>query len=267
MFSSRLPKILAAVLIFPLLGLVACAPPAEEATEATAEVTPQPAPSSPPWERLEAPADLPTDRPLNVGFLIIDGVYNTELTAPYDIFQHTIFHTDPGMTTFTVAPAAVPVKTFEGLILTPQYTFADAPPIDILVVPSAEHNMDTDLENVELIDWVRETGENAHYVISLCDGAFVLAKAGLLEGRAVTTFPGDQDTFAEMFPELDLRRGVSFVHDGKALTSEGGAKSFDVAMYVADHLYGEKIAQNIGRGLIIDWPPTSYDMSAVVVAP
>jgi transcriptional regulator GlxA family with amidase domain len=212
-----------------------------------------------------APADLPRDRALSAGFLVIEGVYNTELTAPYDILQHTIFHTKPGIEVFTVSPDGAPLRTFEGISIDPHHSFADAPPIDILVVPSAEHNLDTDLENAALIGWVRETGEKARFVISLCDGAFVLAKAGLLDGRKVTTFPGDQDRFAEMFPQHDLVRGVSFVHHGKALTSEGGAKSFDVAMYLVEHLYGEEVARRVGRGLIISWPPS--DMPALVVQP
>jgi hypothetical protein len=85
-------------------------------------------------------------RELAVGFLIVDGVYNTELTAPYDVFQHTIFHTNPGMRVFTVAPSLEPVRTFEGLRIVPDFTYQSAPPIDVLVVPSAEHSMDTDLE-------------------------------------------------------------------------------------------------------------------------
>ncbi|MEE8524796.1 MAG: DJ-1/PfpI family protein [Thermoanaerobaculia bacterium] len=220
---------------------------------------------APPWPRVEVVADLPRDRALQVGFLIVDGVYNTELTAPYDIFQHTVFHSGPGMEVFTVSPEGQPVRTFEGLEIGAHHSFESAPPIDVLVVPSAEHNMDTDLENEELIAWVRETGERAFYVVSLCDGAFVLAAAGLLDGVACTTFPSDQDRFAEMFPHLDLRREVSFVHDGKALTSQGGARSFDVSMYLADLLYGEDAARGIGRGLIIAWPPAPGTMPAVVV--
>lgn len=226
------------------------------------------------WPQVDAP-DLPDDRRLNVGFLIIDGVYNTELTAPYDIFQHTIFHVEterygakrPGMETFTVSPDGESVQTFEGLSVGAHYSFANAPPIDVLIVPSAEHNMDSDLENEELISWVKKTGEKSLFVMSLCDGAFVLAKAGLLDGRVVTTFPGDQDRFAEMFPKLDLRRSVSFVHDGKILTSEGGAKSFDVAMYLVDVLYGTAVAKGVGGGLIIDWPPTAEEMPALVIPP
>ncbi len=249
------------VLILVLFATQGCTPqvPAEDAVPEAAVST------DPPWPRLEPPAGLPRDHALQVGFLIIDGVYNTELTAPYDVFQHTIFHSPPGMEVFTVSPDGGPVTTFEGLVIDAHHSFADAPPIDVLVVPSAEHNMDTDLENEELISWVRDVGGQADFVMSLCDGAFVLAKAGLLDGVASTTFPGDQDRFAEMFPHLDLHRGVSFVHDGKALTSEGGAKSFDVAMYLADHLYGEKAAQGIGRGLIIAWPPAAESMPALVV--
>jgi transcriptional regulator GlxA family with amidase domain len=207
--------------------------------------------------RVPPPEDLPTDRALRAGFLILDGVYNSELVAPYDIFHHTPFHTNPGagIEVFTVSPDGEPVVTFEGLTLTPHYGFDDAPDIDILVVPSAEGSMDRDLENREMIEWVRRTGESAHYVVSLCDGAFVLAEAGLLDGRAVTTFPGDQDRFAEAYPELDLRREPGFVHDRDVLTSQGGAKSYDVAIYLVDQLFGEEVARGVGRGLIIDWPP------------
>ena len=107
---------------------------------------------------------------------------------------------------------------------------------------SAEGSMDKDLENTALMDWVRQVGSQARFVVSLCDGAFVLASAGLLDGRRCTTFPGDQDRFAETYPELDLVRGVSFVHDGPVLTSEGGAKSYDVAMYLVDHLYARAMS-------------------------
>ncbi len=191
---------------------------------------------------------------LQVGFLIVDGVYNTELTAPFDIFQHTIFHAQPGMEVFTVAPSLAPVKTFEGLRILPDYTFKNSPPIDVLVVPSAEHSMDTDLANAELIAWVRSTGQRARYVLSLCDGAFVLAQAGLLDGRAATTFPADIPRFRELFSAtVDVRAGVSFVHDGSAITSVGGAKSFDSALYLCELLYGAEAARGIARGLVIDW--------------
>ena len=212
----------------------------------------QPQPNKP------APADVPTDKKLNAGFLLIDGVYNSELMAPYDIFQHTIFHAEGGISVFTVSPTGSLVTTFEGLKIKPDYTFDNHPPIDILVVASAEHNMDTDLEDERLISFVSQAGADASYAMSLCDGAFVLAKAGLVEGKVSTTFPSDIGRYREMFPHLDVREDLSFVHDGSLLTSAGGAKSYDVALYLVEELYGEKVAKGVGRGLVIDWNRSDY---------
>lgn len=240
------PRLTLALVFTPLLLAACLNAPSTQADTATEAVSSAPD---------VAPDELPADRPLRAGFLVIDGVYNSELMAPYDVLQHTVFHTQPGIETMTVSPDGKPVTTFEGITIQPHHSFETAPPLDILVVPSAEHNMDSDLENETLIAWVRETGRKARFVMSLCDGAFVLAKAGLLDGHAATTFPSDQRRFAEMFPKVDLRINVSFVHDGRMLTSEGGAKSYDVAMYLVDLLYGEKATRGIGRGLLIEWPP------------
>ncbi len=192
----------------------------------------------------------------NVAFLIMDGVYNTELTAPYDIFQHTVFRDSiKAMNVFLVANTLQPVTTFEGIRLLPDFNYLsdNLPPIDILVVPSAEHHLDTDLQNEALIRFVRETGQKAQFVTSHCDGAFVLAKAGLLDGVVCTTFPSDIQKMREMFPHLDVRENVLFVHDGKFITSAGGAKSFEAALYLTEWLYGPEITRQLAKGLVIDW--------------
>lgn len=191
-----------------------------------------------------------------VAFLLMDGVYNTELTAPYDIFQHTIYRDSiRPMRVFTVADTHAPVRSFEGLRLLPDYNYlTDAlPPIDILVVPSAEHQLDTDLENQALLDFVRRTAAGAQFVTSHCDGAFVLAEAGLLDGRVSTTFPSDITAMRERYPDLDVRDSVLFVHDGPYITSSGGAKSFEAALYLTEHLYGAAVARRLAKGLVIDW--------------
>lgn len=195
------------------------------------------------------------DRVLNAAFLIVDGVYNSELIAPMDVLQHTIFHNDSGVNVFTVAPSLQAIKTFEGLRILPDYSFnSDSlPVIDILIVPSAEYSMTSDLENTELIDFVKSSGKKALYVMSLCDGAFVLAKAGMLDTYHCTTFPGDIQKFKETFPKLTVHEEVSFVHDTRMITSAGGAKSYDPALYLVQLLYGKKTAEGIGKGLVINW--------------
>jgi len=195
----------------------------------------------------------------NVAFLIMEGVYNTELTAPYDIFQHTIFRENiKAMNVFTVANTDNPITTFEGMRLLPDYNYLkdELPKIDILVIPSAEHHLDTDLEDEAMINFVKEVDKTAQFMTSHCDGAFVLAKAGLLNNSVSTTFPSDIDKMRSMFPDLDIRKEVLFVHDGKYITSAGGAKSFEAALYLAEHLYGKEIAQSLAGGLVIDWDVT-----------
>ncbi len=192
----------------------------------------------------------------NVAFLIMDGTFNTEFTAPFDIFQHTKYRKNiKAMNTFTVANTLEPITTFEGVRILPDfdYTKDSIPQIDILVVPSAEHHLDTDLKDSVMVNFVKKVDKTALYMTSHCDGAFVLAKAGLLNEVASTTFPSDIETYKKMFPQLHVKDSVLFVHDGKYITSAGGAKSFEAALYLCEFLYGKEIARSLASGLVIDW--------------
>ena len=210
-------------------------------------------------KRVPQSVDL-VDGRYNVAFLVMDGTFNTEFTAPFDIFQHTIYRENiKAMNVFTVAESLDPITTFEGVRILPDFSYknSDLPKIDILVVPSAEHHLDTDLENVEMIDFVKQTSEKALYITSHCDGAFVLAKSGILDGVESTTFPGDIDKYKLTFPELTVHKDVFFVHDGRFITSSGGAKSFEAALYLTELLYGAEVARSIAGGLVIDWDLSS----------
>ncbi len=192
----------------------------------------------------------------NVAFLIMNGTFNTEFTAPFDIFQHTKFRKGiKAMNTFTVANTLEPITTFEGVRILPDfdYTKDDLPKIDILVVPSAEHSMDSDLKDEVMINFIKQIDKSALYMTSHCDGAFPLAKAGILDSVASTTFPSDIENYKAMFPNLDIKDNVLFVHDGKYITSAGGAKSFEAALYLCEILYGKDIAKSLAKGLVIDW--------------
>ncbi|ALM09213.1 glutamine amidotransferase [Sediminicola sp. YIK13] len=192
----------------------------------------------------------------NVAFLIMDGTFNTEFTAPYDIFQHTQFREGiKAMNVFTVANTLKPITTFEGLRILPDYDYTedDLPKIDILVVPSAEHHLDSDLRDTTMINFIKMVDKKAQFMTSHCDGAFVLAKAGILDNSTSTTFPSDIETYQKKFPNLKVQDSVLFVHDGKYITSAGGAKSFEAALYLCELLYGKEIAQSLAKGLVIEW--------------
>ena len=199
--------------------------------------------------------ELPEEK-YNVALLVMDGTFNTELTAPMDIFHHTKFRDSiKPMNVFTVANTLEPIKTFEGLKVLPDFNYTSRmlPSIDILIIPAAEHNLDSDLEDAVLLNFIRKTAKNAIYVASHCDGAFVLAKTGLLNGKESTTFPGDIENYKIMFPNLIVHKNVLFVHDDKFITSAGGAKSFEASLYLCELLYGKKIANQLAEGMVINW--------------
>lgn len=181
-------------------------------------------------------------RTLSVGFVVVDGVHGAELALALDVCDRA------GSQVFTVARSLEPVRTSEGLRLLPDHAFGDAPAIDVLVVPGAEH-----AEDAERIEFVRDRGSKARQVVSLGDGAFVLARAGLLDGRACTTLPADADRLRKAFPRLRVEEGPSFVHDGLAITSVGGARSGEAALYLTELLHGAEAARGVARGLGIDW--------------
>ncbi len=192
----------------------------------------------------------------NVAFLIMEGTYNTEFTAPYDIFQHTKYRKGiKAMNTFTVANTLEPITTFEGLRILPDFDYLKdtLPLIDILVIPSAEHHLGKDLKDTAMLNFVKMVDQNAIFMTSHCDGAFVLAKAGLLNKVASTTFPSDIEKYKQMFPHLNVKDSVLFVHDGKYITSAGGAKSFEASLYLCEYLYGKEVTKSLARGLVIDW--------------
>lgn len=195
----------------------------------------------------------------NVAFLIMNGTYNTEFTAPFDIFQHTKFRKGiKAMNTFTIANTLEPITTFEGVRILPDYDYTKdkLPKIDILVVPSAEHHLDTDLKDSVMLKFVHKVDKEALFMTSHCDGAFVLAKAGVLDNVISTTFPSDIELYQKTFPHLNVKDSVLFVHDDKYITSAGGAKSFEASLYLCEILYGKEIAESIAKGLVIDWDLT-----------
>ncbi len=210
--------------------------------------------SEPPVSSTEAQETVAPSGVLTAGFVGIETVYNSELMAPYDVLQHSVFRDSVNyVETFIVSPDGQPFTTFEGITIVPHYSFDEAPPIDILVIPSTGGSMTADLENEALMTWLKEAVERARYVITVCDGAFPLAATGALDGRTATTFPGDRDRLAAMFPNIEVRYDANFVVDGKFVTSVGGARSYEPALYLVETLYGSEHVQRTAEGLVLDW--------------
>jgi len=195
--------------------------------------------------------------PLQTGFVVIDGVFNSELIAPFDILEHSRYRKQrPIFRCFIVSPDGKPVRTAEGLVISADYSFENCPALDVLVIPSTETSMSKDLEAGPYMNWIRARVDQARVVITLCDGAFPLAQTGRLDGKHATTFPGDQQVFAERFDKIKVHREVWFVQDGKFITSVGGAKSYEPALYLAHMWFSQTYAKSLAGGLVIDWDLT-----------
>ncbi len=117
------------------------------------------------------------------------------------------------MNLITVANTDQTITTFEGIRILSDYNYLkdSLPKIHILVVPSAEHHLNFDLEDTAMIEFLKRLDKKATYIISHCDRTFILVKAGVLKDKVSTTFPSDIDKMRTMFPELDIRKEVLFL--------------------------------------------------------
>jgi transcriptional regulator GlxA family with amidase domain len=190
----------------------------------------------------------------NVGILIFNDLFITEFVAPFDVYKHV----KDKMNVFLVAPTMDPITSYEGIVIHPHFSFASAPNIDVLVVPSGNQSMTADLEKKEYIDFVKKTAAEADYVTSHCWGAFTLAEAGVLNGKQATTFPTSTRDMAKSYANVNVVEDRRFVEDGNIITSNGGVAAFEAALAVVEKLYGKAEAEKVAAGLVFAPQNLSY---------
>ncbi len=190
------------------------------------------------------PSKAPATPNKKVAFLIFNGAEVIDFTGPYEMFGVLC-------DVYTVGETRDPVTTSMGLTVVPKYTFADAPRPDVLVVPGGAVKAST--ENQALLKWVSDTTARDQITMSVCNGAFILAKAGLLDGLTATTTAGNIDRLAEQFPRTKVVRDQRFVDNGKIVTTGGLSAGMDGALHVIGRLLGEGAAQNTALIEEYDW--------------
>lgn len=126
----------------------------------------------------------------NLAILLFDDVEVLDFCGPFEVFSVAgPFVDPPAFRVYTVAETTKPVLARNGLSVNPHYALADAPPPDILLIPGGLGTR-REMHNGELIDWIRDRSKTAELVLSVCTGALLLAKAGLLDGLEATTHRG-----------------------------------------------------------------------------
>jgi transcriptional regulator GlxA family with amidase domain len=185
--------------------------------------------------KLQAPAS----GSIPVALLISAGLNVIDFSGPWGVFESVSVPgaNEPPFRLFTVAENADIVVSGSGLKLVPHYTFANVPEVKVVVIP-AQQGSDA------MRNWLRKIVNTADVTMSVCTGAFQLAKAGLLSGKAATTHHEFLEKLAHDFPDIDVKRGVRFVEGEKISTAGGLTSGTDLALRVVERYFGRAVAQS-----------------------
>jgi len=189
----------------------------------------------------------PASGPIDVAFLVSEGATVIDFTGPWEVFQDTMVPTRGSsheeqmpFRLFTVADGSAPVQATGGLRITPDRTVDDAFAPRVIVVPAMR-------ASARVIEWLRRTSATADLTLSVCTGAFVLARAGLLAGRSATTHHDFLDRFAQDFPDVKVERGRRYVEGGRIATAAGLTSGIDLALRVVERYFGRGVADATAR--------------------
>lgn len=190
-----------------------------------------------------------------VGIVVFEDVEVLDVCGPYEVFS--VAGRRHGLDPFDVrllAKEAAPVSARNGFIMTPHAALRDAPALDLLLVPGGLGTR-TVQHDTELVAAVRDRGATAELVISVCTGALVLGRAGLLDGLEATTHHSAFDELRAAAPLARLRPEARYTDNGRVLTSAGIAAGIDLALHVVERLLGRDVADEASR--YMEFPRTS----------
>lgn len=188
-----------------------------------------------------APLQAPAEGSIPVAFLLSDGAVVIDFAGPWEVFSNVSVPgraADPVFKLYTVAATDAPITASGGMTIVPNYTIANAPPPQVIVIP-AQGTRDP-----AVLAWLRAAARRADLTMSVCTGAFLLARTGLLSGKAATTHHGSFNEFAMSFPDVTLKRGARFVEEGKLASAGGLSSGIDLALRVVERYFGRTVAGN-----------------------
>jgi len=195
-----------------------------------------------------------------VGIYLFDEVEVLDFAGPFEVFStasrvHARLQPDATQPfeVFTLADTLRTVKARGGLIVTPRFEITAHPRIDILIVPGGV--VTAELEREGVIDWIGRTSHSSTITASVCTGAFLLAKAGLLQNKGATTHWEDITDLKRMFPEVRVETGVRWVESGKVVTSAGISAGIDMSLHLVARCEGEELAGSVARQMEFDRHP------------
>lgn len=185
--------------------------------------------------------------PRNVAIFVFQGMELLDFAGPGEVFAAA----RPKFKVYTVAASTEPIVSQGFVKIVPEYSIHDCPKPDLLVIPGG--NTSAALMNPDVIAWVKRVSGENELTMSVCTGAFILAKAGLLDGREATTHWFHVKRLGKSAPNIQVRSNVRFVDTGKILTTAGVSAGIDGALHVVQRLLGHSAAVRIAKGMEYKW--------------
>lgn len=189
---------------------------------------------------LAAGRELPRRSQINVAFLLGQGANVIDTAGPWEVFQDTMGESGQHFSLYTVAPSKDIVEMTGGFEVKAKYTIENAPAPNVIVVPAQRT---TDASRA----WLKSASGQTDVTMSVCTGAFQLARVGLLDGLSATTHHDYLDDFAKEFPKIELKRGLRFVDNGRVATSGGLTSGIDLALHIVGRYFGADTAAATAR--------------------
>ena len=194
---------------------------------------------------------------LTTGILLFDDAEELDFVGPWEVLTMA---RKEGDRVVTIAERAEPVRSAKGLRVVPDHTFADAPALDVVLVPGGQGTR-KEAENPALLDWLRGAAETATWVTSVCTGSFLLHAAGPAKGRRVTTHWIAIDELRERGGDLTVVEDARWVVDGNVVTAAGVSAGIDMALWLVGQLYDVPHARAVQRFIQYDpAPPYQADL-------
>jgi putative intracellular protease/amidase/YHS domain-containing protein len=184
------------------------------------------------------PLKPPAQGAIPVAFLISSGAVVIDFCGPWEVFENVSVSGRSGAAfrLYTVAESLSPIAASGGLQVMPNFTFATAPVPKVIVIPAQNGAGEAALS------WIRRASETTDLTMSVCTGAFVLARTGLLHGKTATTHHNAYTEFAMQFPDIQVRRGARFVEVGNLATAGGLTSGIDLSLRVVERYFGGAVA-------------------------
>ena len=189
---------------------------------------------------------------LTIGMLIFDDVEELDFAGPWEVFAG-LYSTRSDGRVVTISERGGSVRCAKGLRVTADHSFADAPDLDILLVPGGQGTR-REVDNPAVIDWIRKVGEGCRWVTSVCTGALLLHEAGFARGKRVTTHWAFVETLRER-GDVTVLDGPRYVRDGNLVTAAGVSAGIDMALWLVGQLHSPDVARSVQRYIQYELSP------------